>query len=306
MGRVLILGGSGRFGRNAAEAFWNASWRVTLFDRKTDDLTRAAQGVDVIVHGWNPVYTDWALDVPELTHQVIKAAQASGATVIIPGNVYVYGHDAPEEFGPHVPHKANNPLGQIRREMERAFREAKVPVILLRAGDFLDTEASGNWFDKILAPSLRKGVLTYPGAFDAPHAWAYLPDLCRAMVALAERREMLPQFSDIAFPGYTLTARDLIGLCEQVLDQKLRLKRMSWAPIHIARPFWPLAKHLLEMRYLWDKPHHLSADSFDALLPDFRPTDPVEALTRAITPVLNQGPDQPKPTGAAPHSPQTA
>ena len=41
---VLILGGTGRFGRAAAEAFWNAGWRVRVFDRKTDRLPEAADG----------------------------------------------------------------------------------------------------------------------------------------------------------------------------------------------------------------------------------------------------------------------
>jgi NAD(P)-dependent dehydrogenase (short-subunit alcohol dehydrogenase family) len=38
---VLILGGNGRFGRATAEAFWNAGWRVRVFDRKTDRLPEA-------------------------------------------------------------------------------------------------------------------------------------------------------------------------------------------------------------------------------------------------------------------------
>ncbi|SNT34623.1 hypothetical protein [Antarctobacter heliothermus] len=58
VGTVLILGGNGRFGRNAAEAFWNAGWRIRLFDRAEDDLAQAAQGADVIVNGWNPAYPD--------------------------------------------------------------------------------------------------------------------------------------------------------------------------------------------------------------------------------------------------------
>ncbi len=50
---VLILGGSGRFGRHARAAFQQAGWRLRLFDRKTDRLEQAAKGVGVIVNGWN-------------------------------------------------------------------------------------------------------------------------------------------------------------------------------------------------------------------------------------------------------------
>ncbi|WP_305970161.1 MULTISPECIES: epimerase [unclassified Mameliella] len=293
-GNVLILGGSGRFGRHAAEAFWNAGWRVTLFDRGQDDLAQAARGVDIIVNGWNPAYTDWATQVPGLTEQVIAAARASGATVIVPGNVYVFGKDAPEAFDPGVPHAARNPLGRVRIEMEQTYRDAGIPVILLRAGDFLDTAASGNWFDLQMAPSLKKGVLTYPGDPAVPHAWAFLPDMARAAVALAERREMLPRFAEVNFPGYTLTGQDMAGLIGGTLKRQVRVKRMAWWPVRLAALVWPLGAKLVEMRYLWDKPHHLTKDSFDALLPDFRSTPVDDALAAAVAPVLKAGSDRPR------------
>ena len=79
---VLILGASGCFGRNAAEAFWNAGWNVRIFDRSKDDLATASQGAAVIVNAWNPAYTAWARDVPKFANDVIAAAKSSGATVL--------------------------------------------------------------------------------------------------------------------------------------------------------------------------------------------------------------------------------
>ncbi|BBU53846.1 oxidoreductase [Mameliella alba] len=304
-GNVLILGGSGRFGRNAAEAFWNAGWRVVLFDREQDDLAQAAQGMDIIVNGWNPAYTDWATQIPRLTEQVIAAARTSGATVILPGNVYVFGKEAPEGFGPEVAHAARNPLGRVRIEMEQTYRDAGIPVILLRAGDFLDTAASGNWFDLQMAPSLKKGVLTYPGDPDVPHAWAFLPDMARAAVALAERREILPRFTEVNFPGYTLTGQDMARQIGEILGRGVRVKRMAWWPLRLAAPVWPLGAKLVEMRYLWDKPHRLTHESFDALLPGFRETPVDEALAAAVEPVLKAGSDRPRRDHAA-QDPATA
>lgn len=292
-GTVLILGGGGRFGRNMAEAFWNAGWTVRLFDRASDDLMQKAVGADVIVNGWNPAYPDWAAQLPGLTERVVAAAKVSGATVILPGNVYVFGVDAPEAFGPDTPHAARNPLGRLRIDMEAAYRAADIRVITLRCGDFLDTHASGNWFDRIMAPSLAKGVLTYPGNPNIDHAWAFLPDVARAGVMLAERRSTLPRYADIAFPGYTLTGHQMAALTARILGRPVRVKTMGWLPLHIARPLWKLAAPLLEMRYLWNKPHHLDASSFDAVLSEFTPTDPAEALASSVAAVLGEqtGPD---------------
>lgn len=279
---VIVLGASGRFGGHAAAAFDAAGWTVRRFDRGTDNLTSAASGADVIVNAWNPPYHRWASDLPALTAQVIAAARASGATVIIPGNVYVFGAQAPDTLSEHTPHKASNPLGRLRIEMEDAYRAAGVRTIILRAGDFLDTAASGNWFDAIMTRRLARGRLTYPGPLDRRHAWAYLPDVARAAVALAERRGDLDTFEDVPFPGYTLTGQELAALLSQVTGRRIRTRRMAWWPLKMARPVWPLARGLVEMGYLWAMPHALDGGKFERLVPGFAATAPAAAVASAI------------------------
>jgi nucleoside-diphosphate-sugar epimerase len=295
---VLILGASGRFGRNAAQQFRAAGWHVRIFDRTRDQLNTAAQGADVIVNAWNPFYPDWAEQVPKLHAQVIKAAELSKATVIVPGNVYVFGPQAPLPWSGATPHLATNPLGQIRMDMEEAYKASTVRTIVLRAGDFIDTEASGNWFDQILTKHLSKGRLTYPGNPHILHAWAYLPDLCRAAVELAEMRHELPRYADIPFAGFTLSGEQLVRGLAEVLGKDIRIKKMSWLPLQVARPFWPLAKYLLEMRYLWDTPHALDGTMMADLLPNFRETPVEVALAAAVPADLVQTqihPNQPVP-----------
>ena len=279
---VLILGASGRVGRHAADAFWTAGWRVRLFDRETDDLMVSAKGADVIVNGWNPAYPDWAAEVPDLTARVIAAAEANGATIILPGNVYVFGKMTPSPWSEGSRHAATNTLGQIRVEMEAAYRASSAQVLILRAGDFLDTEASGNWFDAVIAKSADKGALVAPGNPDALHAWAYLPDLAQAMVALANKRVDLERFEDIPFDGYTLSLNDMARIAGQATGREFRVKRMAWWPLVIAVPFWKMARHLIEMRYLWSLPHSLDGSKMEEILPEFRPTDPATALASAL------------------------
>lgn len=214
---VLILGATGRFGRHAAEAFWNAGWRVRLFDRANDSLATAAAGANVIVNGWNPDYPNWSRDIPRLTAEVIEAAKMTGATVLLPGNVYCYGPGSGPVLGLETPMRAQNPLGRIRIEMEAAYRASGVPTILLRAGDFIDTAASGNWFDKIIAAKAARGRFVAPGDADAAHSWAYLPDLARATVALAKKRDTLAVFEEVLYDGYTLSINQLAELAGSAL-----------------------------------------------------------------------------------------
>ena len=296
-GEVLILGGTGRFGRHVADAFASAGWTVRHFDRKTDDLMTAAQGADVIVNGWNPLYPAWARDVPQLTRDVIAAAKAAKATVILPGNVYVFGSGSGPLLDETTPHKAANPLGRIRIEMEAAYRSSGVRTILLRAGDFIDTAASGNWLDSVILAKAGTGRISAPGPADIPHAWAYLPDMARAVVALAEKREQLATFEDIPFPGYTLSISGLADLVSRATGRRQKVTRMSWLPLFAAYPFWAMGRKLLEMRYLWFMPHRLSGARFEQLLPEFQATDPLTAIGKA-TAYLDIQPDQPVTRGA--------
>lgn len=297
---VLILGATGRFGRSAAKAFEARGWTVRGFDRASDDLLTSATGADVIVVAWNPPYTEWATTILPLHNHVMDVASRTGSTVILPGNVYVFGPQTPAPWGPDAPHNATNPLGRVRIEMENAYRRSGVRTILLRAGDFIDTQASGNWFDKIMIKSLAKGAFTYPGRPDIPHAWAYLPDLCAAAVSLAETRQTLPRFSDIAFAGYTLSGQDMATALDRIVPQPVRLKQMSWLPLHLARPVWPMARCLLEMRYLWDTPHWLTDDRFKQLLPEFRATPVDQALAAAVgTPSVQRQIDPYQPVTTA-------
>ena len=291
---VLVLGSSGRFGRASSEAFEKSGWTVRHFDRKRDDLKSAASAVDVIVNAWNPPYDRWEKEVPGLTSAVIDAARQNEATVLIPGNVYVFGKTAPERFAADTPHQATNTLGRVRIEMEDAYRQSGVRTIILRAGDFIDTGASGNWFDKVITAKLAAGKLVYPGDPDVPHAWAWLPDAAAAAVSLAEIRGSLSNFEDVPFPGYTLTGRDLAEHVGAVLERQIAVKRLNWLPLFVAAPFWKMGRHLLEMRYLWSKPHFLDGARFSELLPDFEAT-PVERALAAALGAINVNPDEPMP-----------
>lgn len=282
---ALILGQSGRFGRNMAAALTQAGWDIRGFDRAHDDLQQAARGVDVIVNGWNPKYQHWAAQLPALHARVQEAARATGATVLLPGNVYVFGPQTPPPWTATSPHGAQNLLGRLRIEMEAGYRRAGVKTILLRAGDFLDTEASGNWFDQVLAAKIGRGRFIYPGHPDIPHAWAFLPDLARAFVQLAECRADLPTYSDIPFPGYRLTGREMADHIATITGRPVRLKPFAWGPMRLAQPFVPMVKHLFEMRYLWTTPHWLDGAEFDRLCPDLPQTPAPEAIAAAIRPL---------------------
>lgn len=288
-GTVLVMGATGRFGRHAARAFAEAGWTVRRFDRSRDALAAAARGADVILAAANPSYEHWATVLPGLHEQIRAAALAQQATVLLPGNVYVFGPESPPPWGADSPHLAENPLGRIRREMEAGYRAAGVRTIVPRAGDFIDTAPSGAWFDRIVPKSRSGGALAYPGPPDLPHAWAFLPDLARAAVDLAAIRDRLARFEDVPFPGFTLTGAEIAAILSRVCGRTIGVRPFPWWQLHLARPFVPVVRHVFEMRWLWQLPHSLDGARFAALMPGFAATPVEEALARAWAGVAGRG-----------------
>lgn len=282
MPTVLILGASGKIGAHSAEAFRKAGWTVRRFERGTD-MSAAAQGCDVIVNGLNPpAYHDWDRIIPAITAEVIAAARASGATVILPGNVYNFGDDG-GVWSETTPQRPVARKGRIRVAMEQAYRESGVQTIVLRAGNFIDPDHNGDVMSELFLRGIRRGRITLPGGPDVLQGYAYLPDWAQAAVMLAERRDRLDTFEDVPFPGHTFTARALKAELEAATGRTLRFTRFPWWAMALLSPVWELARELREMRYLWNVPHSLSSEKFARLLPEFRPTD-LRAVMRAGLP----------------------
>jgi nucleoside-diphosphate-sugar epimerase len=281
-GTVLILGASGKIGRHSTRAFEEAGWNLRQFDRHKDNMSQSALGCDVIVNGLNPPnYHDWETIVPKITAEVIEAARVSGATVILPGNVYHFG-DQGGTWSEKTPPKPVSRKGRIRLEMERCYAESGVQTIVLRAGNFIDPERRGCIMSEIYLRDIGRGRITLPGPEETRQAMCYLPDWARAAVALAEMREDLAGFEDIPFPGHTLSARDIKEGLEQIMDRELAFRRFPWWLFTITAPVWELAREMNEMRYLWETDHALAGDRFQALLPKFERTATGKALRAAL------------------------
>lgn len=281
---ALVLGASGGFGGQVALALQAAGWEIRRYARGTD-MAAAAQGAQLIVNGLNPpAYHNWDKLIPEITTQVLAAAQASGATILVPGNVYPYGTQ-PGPWGPDTPHRPVARKGRIRAEMEARYRQAASRgqrVILLRGGDFLLPEAPQMVMNRIILGAVAKGRVTAMGDPAALHAYAYLPDMARAAVALVALGTALPPYADIPFPGHAFSIDDLAARIARLSGRPMRVKRFPRWIFTVASPFWELARELREMLYLFDHPHRLDPEPLRRWLPDWEDTPLDEVIARHL------------------------
>lgn len=281
---ALILGAHGKIGGHLRAGLDAAGWQTRAYTRGTD-MSAAARGCDLIVNGLNPPnYHDWARQLPQITEAVLAAAQTSGATVLLPGNVYVYGtQPGPwDETTPYAPCSRKGAIRVALEERYRAAAEAGRQTIVLRGGDYLTPEPADTLMEIVYLRKLARGVVTSLGDPDVPRAYSWLPDMGRIGAALADRRATLPAFCDVPVPGLTFSLRELTAQLEARTGRRLRIKRFPWWLLCVASPFWELAREMREMRYLYDTPHRLSGARLAALLPDFEPTPLDAALTQML------------------------
>lgn len=278
--KVLILGASGTIGQAMAQAFAAAGWQGRAYKRGTD-AARAAEGAALIVNAMNPQnYHDWVNQVPAITELAMRAARASGARVLLPGNVYVYGRQ-PGPWSAQTPHAPCTRKGRIRAQMEAAWRESDLPVTILRAGDFIAPNRGGQVMESVVLKGLDKGRLTSLGPPDVPRAYGFVPDVARAAVALAALGD-LPRYADITFPGHTFSMTELAAEIARQTGRPIQLRRFPWWMMRLAAPVWELAREMTEMRYLFAHPHSLSGDDLAGYLPDFQPTPFQETVRQMI------------------------
>ena len=303
--KIAVLGANGRLAHAVAQAALAHGHSVIAVTRsgkceglvgdvefrKADalvevELIKASAGAEIIFNGLNPIYSDWTDKVMVLANNVLAAAKANNAVHLFIGNVYNYGNEISVGANEDTPFYGSTEKGQQRIEMEALFeKEAKLSgmkTIILRAGDFYGTAKGGNWFDQMIASKLRKGAFTWPGTSNIPHAFAYLPDLADAFIALAERSSELGPWTTFNFEGHTLTGDQTKSIIETIIGKKLKSTAAPWMIIRAIGIFQPIMRELAKMSYLWFTPHSLSGKKLEQFLGHVKSTSPEAALRQTL------------------------
>lgn len=303
-GTVTILGINGHIGHEAARAFQAAGWRVVGFGRSyrrlingvtfcrgdandVADIRRAIAGADVVVNALNLPYDKWFGGAAEAQFaKVLTALDGSGKTLMLPGNIYNYSA-TDRKLTPDLAQNPQTERGAIRVRIEQmmasAARKGDIKAIILRAGDFFAPGMSEDWFSSLILREAKKHKIALNPNRTIGHAWAYLPDLARAFVVLAEQRHTFGTFENFHFAGHHFSANEMMAAIEKSVRVTLRPVDYPWAMLRALGVFMPIMREIVKMRYLWDNDMALIDDRLQALLgPDFAtPLDQAIAATVA-------------------------
>lgn len=302
-GSVTVLGINGHIGRAAAKAFVEAGWTVTGMGRanrkplagvqfiKGDaavqgDIEAAIADADVVMNALNLPYDKWDKGRAEAQMAMVIAAMGhSGKTLMFAGTIYNYAA-SDRLVTPALPQVPETPRGAIRQRQEQmlyaAAKTGAFQVLIIRAGDFFGPDNTGDWFDQAMMMDVGKGKIHHLGDLDTGHAWAYLPDLSRAFVKVAEQRQTLGAFENFHFEGHFVTNGAMMAAIQSASPRKLAVSPMPWIILQLMGLAMPVIREILKMRYLWANPMQLSDPRLKSLLgPDFG-TPLNEAVATAI------------------------
>ncbi|MGY5775665.1 SDR family oxidoreductase [Rhizobium sp. LEGMi135b] len=304
---ALILGATGGIGGAVADGLALRGWRIRALNRnaaeaarrqpefdwfqgdamQAEDVLKAAQGADVIVHAVNPPgYRNWGKVVLPMLDNTIAAAKAVGARIVLPGTVYNFGPDVFPNVTEDSAQRPKTRKGAIRVQMERRLRAAAeqgdTPVIIVRAGDFFGGARANSWFSQaMVTPGKPISSMTYPGKRGIGHQWAYLPDVAETMIRLIEKGDELPTFAVYHMRGHwDGDGRQMIEAVQRVLGHKVKVRAFPWWMVLLAAPFVRLMRELREMSYLWDVPLEMRNDKLLAVLGE-EPHTPIDEAVRS-------------------------
>ena len=179
---------------------------------------------------------------------------------------------------------------------------------MLRAGDFFGS-GTGSWIDQAIAKDLPRGRITWPGPLDVATPWAYLPDLARTLVRVAQERHRLAAFECLHFAGHHVTAQQWLRSFTAIAAEQgwlpatgaLRVGKLPWPLLRLAGLVAPTFAALADMRYLWSTPHRLDNTRLRALIGDEVHTPFDQAVRQALADLGLVAIHTPRAALAGPH-----
>lgn len=273
MTRSLILG-AGPIGTHVADALLRDGEDVTLATRSgtthpgttavTADALDAASliphldGAQTLYVCTNPPYPEWATIWPAITDAILEAARATGADIVMTGNLYGYG-PMTARMTEDAPLASTEMKGRVRAEMWHRLKEASdrgdVRATEVRGSDYFGAAPTASahigarFFDPLLAGKTAWQV----GRTRQPHSWTYLPDFAETLVTAARsdvawgRPWLAPNSSEL--PRTELAAR-----INAIAGSTGRTRDIPPIGLALAAATNPFMRELRKMAYQFNEP----------------------------------------------------
>ncbi len=279
MSDLHVVFGAGQVGTPLAQNLLAAGARVRVARRSAAPLppgielvtgdaadqafcADAARGAAVVYHCMNPAYSarEWERLVPRYMSNLIAAARASNARLVVLDNLYMLGRTGGTPMNEDTPMNPCSHKGEIRARAAQtlfdAHRRGDVRAVTARASDYYGPGGHLTHFGDVFWKPVLAGkpaqVLIDP---DSVHTYHFIPDVAAGIATLGLQAEepdfgrswMLP----CAPAG---TGRDLVGRLSRAFGSEIRVTRLPGLMRRVVGVFMPILREIEEMMYQWQEP----------------------------------------------------
>lgn len=235
---------------------------LTLDASDADALSAAAEGASVIYNCVNPGdYTAWEEAWPPVAAAFLVAAERSGATYAITGNLYPYG---PVEgaMTESMPDAATDHKGVLRAKMWAEAKElhdaGRIRVVEVRGSDYMGTGVGQNGhISRQLAGALQGKRAWMLGRTDLPHTFTDVLDVARLLIAAAEDPAAHGRTWNVPSNPAVTQAEALTGVLASIDRDPVKMSAIPSLVLRAMARLVPIMREINDLSYQWTGPYVL-------------------------------------------------
>jgi nucleoside-diphosphate-sugar epimerase len=300
-----VVFGAGQVGSFLAEELRAAGFRVRVVKRHREGVPagaevmlgdaadaafcrQAVRDAAVVYHCMNPEYDTriWAQFLPRYLENLIAAAGAEDARLVVMENLYMVGRAGGRPIDEDTPPRPESRKGEIRARLGEQLFEAHargdVRAVSARASDYYGPRGTETHFGGAFwRPVFRGRSANFIPNPDTPHSYHYIPDVAQALRLLGTAGDDVLGRPWMAPCAPAESTRTLVARFERMLGRPIPLRGMPRPLVGVLGWFWPVLGELAEMLHQWDQPFVVDDRRFRARF-GVDATDPEDAARETV------------------------
>ncbi|MCO5188763.1 MAG: NAD-dependent epimerase/dehydratase family protein [Anaerolineae bacterium] len=296
----IVLGGSGGVGRAVVTHLSERGKRVRAVNR-SGQIADLADGVEVraadalnresvvnvcadagvIYHCVHPK-EKYEQMVP-MTENIIAAAEATGALLVMAASVYPYG----KVSGPMtetLPHKPEAPSGEYHARaaelVMEAHRTSRIPATIGRASNYFGPHACRMWPGIDFKVAIKNEKMQIIGKKEPLHTYTYVYDFADGLITLGEREEAHGQIWHLP-SAPTITTQQFLDMIYAETGTTPNVQVGPRPILRIMSLFNADIRPALDVFYQFDRPFVVDHSKFERAFGAY-PTPHKEAIAQTV------------------------
>jgi nucleoside-diphosphate-sugar epimerase len=230
-----------------------------------EPMKRALDGCEALLFCVNVPITTWTETMPRLLDVAIEACRSTGARLVFPGNVWIYG---PGSRGTLVdetrPASPTSEKGRLRAGLESRLRASGVRYAIVRLPEFYGPNVANRLMGRPFLDAIAGRSLTWAGGrLDVEVEYVFMPDGASAMVTVARAEVVDGETFHVPGAAHT-TPRAFFGEVLRSSGSRGHLRALPNALVRAASLVRADARAFADILHLWTDPVLLDGTKYRA------------------------------------------